>query len=508
SSCGSGSLGTVSGSGGTGTVTLSPANSTVYASALLTDNANNSTCVSDSIFYDTLAPDGSVSINNGAATTSSQNVTLNMICLDNSGSSGDPLILSPFGNKYSFVSKMLSWFGLNNYVLAAAAPPNGIVGCQQAKVFSGSSSCSGTPVTSLSSVDGSSSTSVTLSSGYGTKYASVEFMDGAGNATCASDSILWPEPVPLPMACTSVTVTNANADADAGYTKVWPIFQCNGSSGGAVSEYRRTVYYNGSYVTQSIGTSSLTVPDYGNGSYQVYIEPHNSVGYGPATSGSVVYDTSAPSISASPQTTANAAGWYKDNVNVDLSASDSLSGIKDARYVTLTGTQLSGDCTSGGSLYYSGGSRVVWTLTYSSLGVLSLCGRDRAGNVATAGPYQYNIDRVGPIQGAFRAGTAGSLQTGNFTNSNSPVFEVDISDSLSGISSATCTLYNPDLRKAGSCGTGGVCSTTKCTGSFPEGDNNSNNIQFSINAVDNAGKSSSLIQIFTVNNQAPNIIIP
>jgi len=454
--------------------------------AKFTDKAGNTTCSSASIYVDTTAPTGSVSINNGASTTSSPNLNLSITCSDNTDP--DLLPLAPFNKTFVWLGKVLRMLGFNWVAQAALPGPNGQGGCQKYYVYPDNSSCSGTAVSDGTAPQngGTTTTSTTVSSSYGTKYVSVQLQDGAGNTTCVSDSINYPAPAPT--ACTSVTVTNANADATPGYTKVLPTFQCNGSSGGVYNEYRRTIYYNGNYATQSIGTSSVTVPNYGDGTYTVYIEPHNSGGYASATSGAIYLDTTNPvagSCSFNPAPNAN--GWIN---TLPVTASVTFTDITSGTTTKTCGINSTGSvsCTTSQT--------------------------DLAGNTSSK-VCTTNVDTTPPTASAIQSKLANNTWiTSTQSNSNNPSFQVSITDSTSGISDGRCSLYfNNSLIQTASCS----CSSGTCTASAGVTSNwNSGGFSLRVNNMkdlagntieDSPGLGVKTFS-FTVNNQAPKITVP
>ncbi len=313
----------------------------------------------------------------------------------------------------------------------------------------------------------SSNVSYTLPAGDGTKNVAVKYTDGAGNTSCATSSIVLDTIAPTctmslsgttltancsdatsgcaaptsktqtvttsgtytfnftdnagntgnpscsyaytviqpPTACTSVSVSNANVGAVSGYTKVSPArFQCYGSSGGVSSEYRRTVYYNGVYQYQNISNSYIDVSNsYGNGSYIVYIEPHNAAGYGPATSGAIYIDTDAPSINATPQTKSDNRASFTVSVTdslsgvVSITPNCSLYDVNAGSYVINSSTQLGGkpyNCSCSTS-----GCSVGFTKTQNNNGdyrITDVSLTDAAGNVLSGTFPTLTVDNKAP----------------------------------------------------------------------------------------------------------------
>src|SRR5438445_607791 len=119
-------------------------------------------------------------------------------------------------------------------------------------------------------------------------------------------------------------------------------------------------------------------------------------------------DKTAPSISASPSPTANAAGWNNTDVTVSFTCSDSLSGVASCSSpVTRTGEGAN--------------QSVIGTVT------------DLAGNTATVTVSGISIDKTPPTISSSRlpAGNA------NGWNNTDVTVSFSCSDSLSGVASST-----------------------------------------------------------------------
>lgn len=120
-------------------------------------------------------------------------------------------------------------------------------------------------------------------------------------------------------------------------------------------------------------------------------------------------DKTAPALSGSPSSTANAAGWYNSDVSVAWSAADRLSG-------------LAGPVPSNS------------TITGEGSGLLaSKVASDLAGNTTAADSSPVNIDRTAPTTGI--SGASKGWSNGTVTVTLSP------SDNLSGVAT---TRYSID----------------------------------------------------------------
>lgn len=118
-----------------------------------------------------------------------------------------------------------------------------------------------------------------------------------------------------------------------------------------------------------------------------------------------IADTGAPTLSGAPETSPNAAGWYRSPVSIEWTASDSGVGIAAAP----------GDSTLG----EGANQRATATVT------------DRAGNATTAdSDPAVNVDLTAPTVVWTGGSTYGIDQTVALTCS--------ASDALSGVSSSSC----------------------------------------------------------------------
>jgi hypothetical protein len=119
-------------------------------------------------------------------------------------------------------------------------------------------------------------------------------------------------------------------------------------------------------------------------------------------------DKTAPSLSGTPTTAANANGWYNGNVTIGWNASDALSGLAGAVPANSTVTGEGNALKASASI------------------------SDKAGNTTNADSAPVNIDRTAPTTGI--SGTSNDWTNGNVTVSLSP------SDNLSGVASTKYTV--------------------------------------------------------------------
>ncbi len=116
-------------------------------------------------------------------------------------------------------------------------------------------------------------------------------------------------------------------------------------------------------------------------------------------------DKTAPSLSGTPTTAANANGWYNGNVTIGWTASDALSGLAGAVPANST---ITGE-----------GSGLKASASIS----------DKAGNTTTADSAPVNIDRTAPTTGI--SGTSNNWTNGDVTVS------LSAADNLSGVASTS-----------------------------------------------------------------------
>ena len=109
-----------------------------------------------------------------------------------------------------------------------------------------------------------------------------------------------------------------------------------------------------------------------------------------ATDADFIIDSTAPDTSIALSGTAGENGWYTSDVAVTLSATDSLSGVKETKYRIDDGTWK----------IYS----LPFTLTGSTVYYYS---EDNAGNAEAEKPIEVRIDKVAPETTATLSGTEG-----------------------------------------------------------------------------------------------------
>jgi alpha-tubulin suppressor-like RCC1 family protein len=99
-------------------------------------------------------------------------------------------------------------------------------------------------------------------------------------------------------------------------------------------------------------------------------------------------DTVAPQTTATAAPAPNAAGWHRQNVTVNLAATDAGSGVKEITY-RLTGAQTLGPKTvAGASAAVAITAEGATTVTYSA--------KDNAGNVEAQKTLVVRIDKTAP----------------------------------------------------------------------------------------------------------------
>jgi hypothetical protein len=114
-------------------------------------------------------------------------------------------------------------------------------------------------------------------------------------------------------------------------------------------------------------------------------------------------DKTAPGLTGTPTTAANADGWYNGNVTIGWNASDALSGLASPVPANSTVTGEGSGLKASASI------------------------SDKAGNTTNADSAPVNIDRTAPTTGI--SGTSNNWTNGNVTVSLSP------GDNLSGVAS-------------------------------------------------------------------------
>jgi hypothetical protein len=142
----------------------------------------------------------------------------------------------------------------------------------------------------------------------------------------------------------------------------------------------------------------------------------NVTGSSAATANStpISKDTGVPTATAAVHSgTAGTNGFYTSNVTVRLTATDSLSGVKDIKY-SASGAQTIGETTVAGS-------PADVSLTTEGTTSITYWAVDNAGNAAATKTFEVKIDKMAPINVAITnspsgrtptiSGTAGILST-------------------------------------------------------------------------------------------------
>lgn len=157
------------------------------------------------------------------------------------------------------------------------------------------------------------------------------------------------------------------------------------------------------------------------GSYTVTGTATDGAGNSATDSASVRIDTTKPTITAKPDREANANGWYNNDVTVNYTATDALSGV--------SGTLAS-------DVLHEGANQSA-----------SAAVTDGAGNTATAGVTGINVDKTDPVlSGTFTSGWHTGDVTVNWSCTDSlsgvatgPADDVVNGDGANLSSTATCT---------------------------------------------------------------------
>ncbi len=121
--------------------------------------------------------------------------------------------------------------------------------------------------------------------------------------------------------------------------------------------------------------TSETLGDEGEGQSVTGVATDNVGNSKSLTVGGINIDTTKPTLSGSPTTAANGAGWYKDNVTIGWTGNDGLSGIDPA-------TQPADSVISGEG---------------ANLGAGPVTISDKAGNSQSSSVSGIKIDRTPPV---------------------------------------------------------------------------------------------------------------
>ena len=208
---------------------------------------------------------------------------------------------------------------------------------------------------------------------------------------------------------TSITVEITYSNAD-GYTKQYNVDNGNWQT------------YTGPITMSSNGTI-----------YARLLDANNQAGE-TAKYAVTTIDTqapSAPTISISSGTAGN-NGWYRSNTVVTITnGTDGQSGVKNSTY-TISGAQTAGE-TSGNSV----------TITAEGTSTITAYTYDTAGNKSTAASITIKKDSIGPTFTGTETKTVYNTNVSNITDG------VSISDSGSGVTSATTFTYSPQTLSMG-----------------------------------------------------------
>ncbi len=183
-----------------------------------------------------------------------------------------------------------------------------------------------------------------------------------------------------------------------------PMLTWTASSG--VDHY--VIYRDGGSVGS---TGSTTYSDFGasEGSHVYYVEAVNIAGMSsdPSNSVTVVYDTTAPTISYSVSQAANTNGWNNSDVTVTFTCSDNLSGIRSCPSPITTSAEGANQSVTGTAI-------------------------DNAGNTSSV-TANLSIDKTAPTITA----SVSSQPNGNRWNNTPVTVTFTCGDVLSGIASCT-----------------------------------------------------------------------
>jgi hypothetical protein len=178
---------------------------------------------------------------------------------------------------------------------------------------------------------------------------------------------------------------------------------------------------------QTYGTPSYSSADALN-TFRGAIEPAPEYAglqltYDDASAGA---DAVAPATTASVSPAANAAGWNRSDVTIDLSAADNAggSGVKEIHYALAGAQSLAETVVSGAAAALTIAAEGTTTVTYSAV--------DNAGNRETAKTIMVNLDKTPPTIVATRTPSANA----NGWNNTDVDVRFEATDTLSGITGA------------------------------------------------------------------------
>lgn len=533
SSCSGTIVASGTGTSGSGTVNL--VNGVNVKAALLTDNVNLTTCVTGQVTKDVTPPSGGVSINSGAASTTSSAVSLTLTCSDNSDA-GDAILYNDSNKAPSFLTKIFAWLGLDRSAKAATDPgADGTAGCRRYDVYT-TNNCTGTSQSHGSSptAGATSTTSATLETGVGTKYISVKYMDGSGNTSCTSDSI-------------NVVDNVAPSIPQSLDCRVDPILSYTGSGSVSTTNYKGNATCTWSASTDSTsGVCSYIINDSVSGAYAVATNTKtfsglstgnhifkvlavdcsgNSSSYSDSSLPvSLINDTVAPVITSiiiplDQNTYSDGTNtWVKTTdltgftKTISISASDSGgSGLDTMRVYNRSGCTVPSGWTAPVFIAYSSSTSFMFD---SSAAVPSVRVYDKAGNSTCLSGSTPKADGDGPtISGTSTNDSQGRSAT---TNQNVPVFTVTVGDALSGLNitaSSSCSVVIPKLGLTpfvGKFNSSGVCTISSISNPLNNGVRKEINGTYTVsisNVTDNVGNSVSVSsKDFIINNGSPTVV--
>jgi hypothetical protein len=231
--------------------------------------------------------------------------------------------------------------------------------------------CSDNGPSGLAVADTCTSTTTITSEGADLTDSLGPIHDNAGNATTGVSS----PAVSIDKTDPSISVSHT-ADGSNDWNVTAPVsLTITASDGGGSGLAAKPTCTDGAASLAVSGTSSpYGASVSGQGTHNISCSVSDAAGNSNSDTDTVMIDTVAPSVSGSPTTSANGAGWYKTNVTIHWTCSDATS-------------HLAGSCPSDSTISSEGTG-----LTASSGAVL-----DNAGNstTATSSPA-VSIDKTAP----------------------------------------------------------------------------------------------------------------